>query len=169
MDKKDQNFFIDLVTQAKHFYSYKVISSGKFSATVEVDYQKTDKKHVVLMIKKKELEYREFHWEKLKSPHVVKAVHHEYLPKLQTYVFHIESGESTLEDKISDKNFRKSVGAIESIIKWIKESSLGIKHLQKNSYVHLNICTKSIIITHENTAKVGCLDYCRSSYLEIKR
>lgn len=169
MDQKDQDFFIDFVTQAKRFYSYKVISSGKFSASIEVDYQNKDKKRAVLIMQKKELEYKEFDWDKLKSSHVVQAINHEYLPKLQTYVFYTESGESTLEEKISDKNFRKTMGAIESIFKWIKEASLGIKHLHKNSYVHLNICTRSIIITRENTAKVGCLDYCRSSYLEIKR
>lgn len=169
MDRKDQNFFIDMVTQSKRFYSYKVISSGKFSATLEVDYQNKDQKRAVLIMLKREFEYKQFDWDKLKSPHVVQAIGHEYLPRLQTYVFYTETGGCTLEDKISDKQFRKSVTAIESILKWIKEASLGMKSIHSNSYVHLNICTKSIIITRENIAKIGCLDYCRSSSLEIKR
>lgn len=165
----DKNFFIDFVAQTKHFDSYKVISNGNFSATIEVDYQNKEKKRAVLMMRKKELEYKEFDWHKLNSFHIVQPVQHEYLPKLQTYVFYTEAGEATLEDKIKDKHFRRSSGAIELILKWCKEACLGIKHIHSNNYVHLNICAKSIIVTSGNVAKVGALDYCRRAFLENER
>lgn len=165
----DRNYFIDFVAQAKHFDSYKVISRGNFSATIEVDYQNKEKKRAVLMMTKKELECKAFDWDKLNNFHIIQPVAHEYLPKLQTYVFYTETGESTLEDKIKDKHFRRSSGAMELILKWCKEACLGIKHIHSNNYVHLNICTKSIIVTSENVAKVGALDYCRSAFSKNKR
>lgn len=160
---------IDLVIEKKQFCSYKVISRGAFSATIEVDHKDKQKKTSVLVLAKNESEIRKFDFQKMQNCHTVQVFQYEYMCKLQTYLIHTEAGECSLQNKIDDKLFQKSTTAIESLFTWIKQLSLGLKQLHSNSYVHLNISTKTIIITADNRAKISCFDFARHVSAQINR
>lgn len=166
MDPKN---LVDLVAEKKQFCSYKVISRGKFAATIEVDQKDQQKKSSVLIMTEKDLEIKGFDFEKMQNSYTVQATQYEYLTKLQTYLIYTETGACTLQAKMDDKIFRKSYGAIELLFLWIKQISLGLKQLHANSCVHLNISTKAIIITSDNRAKIGCFDFARNFSTAMER
>lgn len=165
----DDNNLMELVIEQKQFDSYKMISRGMFSATIELDCTDKENKRSVIVLLKKESENRKFHFENIQNPYTVQALEYEYICRLQTYLIYTETGEYTLKDKVADKVFRKSPGAIETVFNWIKEASLGLKQLHSKDYVHLNIKTSSIIIMSDNRAKIGCLDFVRHTSTENER
>lgn len=165
----DEVNIIDLVIDKKRFQSWKVISRGKFSASVDVDYEEKQKKKAVLILKKSEMESRKFDVEEIQNAYTIQAIEYEYLCKLQTYLIYTETTDCTLEDKVADKHFRKSQASIETICNWIKDVSLGLKKIHQNSYVHLNIHPRVIMITSDNRAKIGGLDFARHSSTQANR
>lgn len=148
----DQNNIIDSVIEKKQFQSYKVISRGKFAATIEVDYKEKQKKKSILILSKIEWDNRRFDIENIQNGFTVKAIKYEYMCKLQIYIIYTEMAEHTLKDKVADKGFPRSPGALEAVCKCIKEVSLGLKKIHGNSYLHLNIQPKTILITSDNIA-----------------
>lgn len=165
----DQANIIDLVVEKKRFKSWKVISKGNFSATIEVDYQEKEKKKTMLILSKIESDKRRFEFENVQNGYTIQALEYEYMCKLQTYIIYTECTEYTLHDKIADKVFRKSSESIELVCNWIKEISLGLKKIHYNSYVHLNIHPKVILITADNKAKIGGFDFSRHSSTQTSR
>lgn len=157
----DQNNLIDLITDKKRFRCYKVISRGRFSATIDLNYQDKEKKQSVLILRKEESDARKFDFEKMQNQYTVQASQYEYMCRLQTYLIYTEADGCTLKNRVSDKVFQKSPGAIESIFNWIKEVTLGLKKLHDSEYVHLNIQSSSIMITSANRAKIGVFNFAR--------
>lgn len=157
----DQNNLIDLIAEKKRFRCYKVISRGRFSATVDFDYQDKMKKQSVLTLMKEESDARKFDFEKIQNPYTVQAIQYEYMYGLQTHLIYLEIAECTLQNKVGDKDFQKSPLAIESIFNWIKEVTMGLKKLHHNDYVHLKVQSSCIMITSKNRAKIGVLDFAR--------
>lgn len=166
---QDQENVIDLVIEKKQFPFYKVISRGRFSATIEVTDKDKGKKSAVLIMTKKESESRLFDFDIIQNPYTVKALQHEYICRLQTYLTYTETGQYTLADKVNDKSFRKTAEAIERILDWIKEISLGIKKLHSDGYVHFNLKANCIIIDSNNRAKVGGFDFTRHNSAQNAR
>lgn len=157
----DQRNVIDSVIEKKHFASYKVISRGRYSATLEVADKDKGEKAAVLVLTKKESESRRFDFDKIENPYTVKASKHESICRLQTYLIYTETGLCTLADKVNDKSFRKSPEAIEWLFNWIKEIAMGMKKLHSTGFVHLNLQPRCIMIDSDNRAKIGGFDSTR--------
>lgn len=165
----DQDNIIDLVIQKKQYQSYKMISQGRFSASIEIDYQHKDKKTGLLIITKKEIECRKFDFDKLQNQYTIQALQYEYLTKLKTYIIQTTTGEFTLQDKIEDKDFRKSQDAIETVCNWLKDISMGLKKIHSNGHVHLNLHPTTIMITSDHRAKIGGFDFAINSTMQNHR
>lgn len=165
----DQENIIDLVIEKKQFRSWKVISRGKFSATIEVDYKEKEKRKAMLILSKNESDKRRFDIEKIQNGYTIQVTEHEYMCKLRTYILYTECTEYTLQDKVADKVFRKSVGALDTVCNWIKDVSLGLKKIHNNGYVHLNIHPSIIMITSDNRAKISGLDFARHSSTQFNK
>lgn len=118
----DQENIIDLVIQKKQYQSYKMISRGRFSASIETDYQDKKKKTALLIMTKNDLESRKFDFDGIQNQYTIQALQYEYMTKLQAYIIHTTTGEHTLQDKIQDKVFRKSPDAIETVCNWIRDT-----------------------------------------------
>lgn len=159
----DEANVIDLIIDKKQFRSYKIISRGKFAATIDIDYEHKQKKSTVLILTKKEAEIRKFDFDVMENPYLVKSLQFEYLCKFQSYLIHTETGEYSLEDRVKDKLFRESPDAIESVFNWIKQGTMGLKKLHSDGFVHLNIRGSSIMIFSDNRAKLGVFDLARHS------
>lgn len=165
----DQENIVESVIEKKQFRSWKVISRGQFSATIEVDYKDKQQKAAILILSKKEAENRQFDFEKITNQYTLQAIQYEYICKLKTYLIYTETTENTFQDKVADKNFRKSPEAIPSVCNWIKEISLGLKQMHTKGYVHLNIHLSTIMITSDNRAKIGGFDYARNTSTQNDR
>lgn len=165
----NQENLVDLVIDKKQFRNYKLISRGRYSATIDLDYQNKEKRTSVLILAKEESEARMFDFEKVENEYTVRAIEYEYNCRLQAYLVYTDAGECTLQNKLGDKAFRKCPGAIEAIFDWIKAVTLGLKKLHSDSYVHLNLQASSILITSENKAKIGVLNFARHSSTLNKR
>lgn len=165
----DERNAIDLVIEKKQFPFHKVISQGRFSATIEVSDKDERKKTAVLILTKKESERRGFDFDKIQNPYTVKAIQNEYICRLQTYLIYTETGVYTLEDKVNDKSFRKSPNAIECVLDWIKDISMGLKKLHTTGYAHFNLRAKCIAIDSNNRAKIGGFDFTRHISTQNKR
>lgn len=153
----------------KQFRNYQLISRERFSATIDLDYQKKEKRTSVLILMKEESEARMFDFEKIENQYTVRAFQYEYNCRLQAYLVYTDADECTLQNKIGDKAFRKCPAAIEAIFNCIKAVTLGLKKLHSDNYVHLNLQASSIMITSENNAKIGVLDFARHSSTMNKR
>lgn len=165
----DKSNIIDLVIERKKFKSYKVISRGQYSASVNVDYENKEKSKSILIITKKEIEKRKIDLQELQNQFTVKVLHQEYLCKLQTYIIYTDSGECTLKEKLEDKVFKKSPQAIESIVSWLRDAAHGFKKLHSKGYVHLNINSTTLMITSTGKLKIGGIDKARSCSTQEKR
>lgn len=164
-----QSNIIDSIIEKKQFPSYKVISRGRFSATIEVKDKDKGKKTAVLVLTKEESESKRFDFDKIQNPYTVKALQHEYMCRLQAHLIYLEAGQCTLEDKVKDKSFRKSSHAIECILDWIKEISMGIIQLHAKGYVHFNLKSSCIIIDANNRAKIGGFEFTRHTSTQNER
>lgn len=164
----DQNI-IDLVIEKKQFRSYKIVTGGRYSATVELDYQDKETKTSVLILTKDTVECRKFDFERIQNQYTVQALEFEYMCSLQTYLIHTDTGDYTLSDKVQDKAFCKSPNAVDSICNWIRDASLGLKKIHSEGFVHLNIHSKTIMITSNNRAKIGGFHFTRHSSTQNER
>lgn len=165
----DRQNIIDLVIEKKQFRSYKIITGGRYSATVELDYQDKESKRSVLILTKEAVECRKFDFERIQNQYTVQALEFEYMCSLQTYLIHTDTGDYTLSDKMQDKDFTKSPDAVDSVCNWIRDASLGLKKIHSEDFVHLNINSKAIMITSNNRAKIGCFDFARRSSTQNER
>lgn len=159
----DEANIIDQIIDYEKYRSYKSISRGRFAATIEIDYKDKQEKKAVLIMTKKEAERRKIDFQNMENPFIVKALQFEYLSKFQSYIMHTEIGECSLQDKINDKIFQKSPDAIDSILNWIKQVTMGLKKLHSDGFVHLNLRASCIVIFPDNKAKLGGMDFARHS------
>lgn len=166
MEKDD---IIDLALKKKQLYPYKIVSRGKFSASIELDNKQKIKKKALLVITQKELECRKFDFEEIQNEYTIKATEYEYALLLRTYIIHTTTEEYSIQDKIQDKVFRKSSEAITTICNWMRDISLGLKKIHSSEYVHLNLHLTTILITQENRAKIAGFDYARHYTTQNKR
>lgn len=75
----DQENIVELVIEEKQFRSWKVISRGQSSATIEVDYKDKQQKAAILILSKQEAKNRQFDFEKIINPYTLQAIQYEYM------------------------------------------------------------------------------------------
>lgn len=149
---------LDEVIKIKRFSKHKVIEADKFSYTIAVE-NDTEENMALKIVSDDNLGENEKLWEVLQHHHVFPLINYEYLPNPKAHLFYTVVPSYTLKDLVSDKKFKNNPDAIRKITKWFKEAAAGFQYLHESGYKHLNISSKNIVVTKDETAKIKDFQY----------
>lgn len=144
---------LEEIIQKKGFTNQKVIEEDLSSSTVTV-YNNINEKIVVKIVEDDELGEKEKQWHNLKHYHVLPLNSYEYEPGAKLHLFYSAVPYYTLKDVIAEKSFRNSPDAIQKLIMWFKQAADAMQYIHKSGYQHLNISSKCIAITKDETVKI---------------
>lgn len=154
--------YLDSIIQEKSFDVSKVIEYGHFGASLILKHDEANPEIKIRILKKQYVGENEKEWKKFVHPNILPLIKLEYLQNVDSYLFFSPAEESSLQEKIEDKLFRKDTQALRRIVNWLKEVTDAIQYLHSTGYTHLNIQSQNMIISKNDVLQISDFHYVSS-------
>lgn len=147
--------FLNSVIEEKSFDVTKTINYGYFGGNLIVKHDVSNAELKVKIVKEEYVGDKECKWETFNHRNLLPLLKLEYLKCFDSYLFYSSAEETSLEEKISDKYFRKDTQSLWKLLYWLEGIADAVQYLHSNGYGHLNLQAKSMIVTKDDVVQIS--------------